>query len=239
MTSLWLISFSLLGAVVTSPAAAATLSGTVQLKDSREPKVKKNREASGVVLWLTAKETPSVKASPLKAQILQRNKRFEPHVLPIYTGGIVTFPNLDPIFHNAFSNYDGKVFDLGLYPPGQTRSVRFDRPGVVRLFCNIHATMSAIIVVVNTPYFGSSQAGGRWEIKDVPPGDYLLSIFHERSTAEVLKALERPVRLPGAGVELSPILISESGYETKPHANKHGMPYPPIDANPVYPGAKR
>lgn len=234
MTLRWLISFSLFAVTL----SAATLSGTVQLKDSREPKVNKNKDAGGVVVWLNSKDaTP--KPSQTKARILQKNKRFEPHVLAVQLGTTVEFPNLDPIFHNAFSNFDGKVFDIGLYPPGQTRSVRFDRPGIVRLFCNIHSNMSAVVAVLSTPYFAVTDSNGRWEIRDVPAGDYTLGVFHERSTTEVLKALERPIRITEEGSALAVFVISESGYELKPHTNKFGATYPPNETNPIYPGAKR
>lgn len=234
MTLRLLISFSLLA--ITLPAA--TLSGTVQLKDSREPKVNKNKDAGGVVVWLSAKDA-ALKPSQGKTRILQKNKRFEPHVLAIQLGTTVEFPNLDPIFHNAFSNFDGKVFDLGLYPPGQMRSVRFDRPGIVRLFCNIHSNMSAVVAVLSTPYFAVTDSSGRWEIRDVPIGEYTLGVFHERSTAAVLKALERPIRISEEGSVLPLFVISESGYEVKPHTNKFGAAYPPNETNPIYPGAKR
>lgn len=230
----WLISFSIFSYLL----SAATLSGTVQLKDSRDPKVNKNKDAAGVVFWLTPKDAPA-KLQPKSFKILQKNKRFEPHVLPVAAGATVEFPNLDPIFHNAFSNFDGKVFDLGLYPPGQSRSVKFDRPGIVRLFCNIHSSMSAVIVVLNTPYFGITSASGRWEVRDVPPGEYTLGAFHERSTAALLKSLERVVRVPAEGLSLPLLVISESGYEAKPHQNKFGAAYAPIESNPIYPGAKR
>ncbi len=234
MTLRWLISFSLLAICV----QAATISGTVDLQDSRDQKSKKDK--SGVVLWLTPLE--SVATPPLttaKARIIQRNKRFEPHVLAASVGTTVDFPNLDPIFHNAFSNFDGKVFDLGLYPPGQSRSVRFDRPGITRLFCNIHSAMSAIIVVLTTPYFATSLADGRWEISGVPPGNYRLELYHERSTGPTLKALERTIRITEAGVRIPTLVVSETGYVPVPHPNKFGNRYPPADSNPIYPGAKR
>lgn len=234
MTLRWLISFNFFSSLL----VAATLSGAVQLKDSRDPKVNKNKDAGGVVVWLTPKQAlPKIAAA--KLQILQKNKRFEPHVLPVAVGTTVDFPNLDPIFHNAFSNFDGKVFDLGLYPPGQSRSVRFERPGIVRLFCNIHSSMSAVIVVLSTPYFAATGPNGKWEIRDLPPGEYKLEFFHERSTTAVLKSLEKVIRVPGEGLNLPLEVISESGYQAKPHQNKFGAAYAPLENNPIYPGAKR
>jgi len=122
---------------------------------------------------------PAVRAG--EQTVDQKDKTFIPHILAIRTGATVDFPNFDPIFHNAFSNYDGKIFDVGLYPPGSSRSVNFSRPGVVRVFCNIHAAMSALIVVLNTPYFTTSRKDGMFELPAVPAGEYWLRIFHERS----------------------------------------------------------
>lgn len=234
MTSPWLISFSLL----TLSIRAADISGTVQLQGSRDQKPKQDK--SGVVIWLTPIDTPLPSAiAPAKARIIQRNKRFEPHVLAASVGTTVDFPNLDPIYHNAFSNFDGKVFDLGLYPPGQSRSVRFDRPGITRLFCNIHSAMSAIVVVLATPYFATSSADGSWEIRGVPLGNYKMEIYHERSTTPTLKALERNIRIAGSDLKVPPIAVSETGYVPVSHPNKFGNPYPAADTNPIYPGAKR
>ena len=92
------------------------------------------------------------------ARLIQKDKTFTPHVLAIETGTTVDFPNYDPIFHNAFSNFSGQLFDIGLYAPGSSRSFRFQRSGMVRIFCNIHPAMSAVILVVDTPYFASAAA---------------------------------------------------------------------------------
>ncbi len=100
-------------------------------------------------------------------------------MLAIEAGTRVDFPNFDPIFHSAFSNYNGKPFDLGLYEPGSSQSVRFTRAGVVRVFCNIHPTMSAIIIVLDTPYYSTTKKDGTFRIENVPAGDYRLHVFHE------------------------------------------------------------
>ena len=93
---------------------------------------------SGVVLWLTAVGAPVVPPATGHFRLAQKNKQFEPHLLVIPVGSTVDFPNLDPFFHNVFSLYKGKRFDLGLYEAGSSRSVHFDRPGVSFIFCNIH-----------------------------------------------------------------------------------------------------
>jgi hypothetical protein len=163
---------------------------------------------------------------------------FTPHVLPVLNGTTVDFPNSDPIFHNAFSSYNGQIFDVGLYPPGTSRAVRFTRPGVLRVFCNIHPTMSAIILVLNTPYFVRTAKNGSFEM-NVPPGEYDLSFFHERSTEQELTGLERRVLVTEPALRVSPVMISEAGYLVAPHKNKYGHDYPPSSDDQVfYPGVR-
>ncbi|MEP6961949.1 MAG: hypothetical protein ABI995_07720, partial [Acidobacteriota bacterium] len=137
---------------------AGPVSGRVELRDSQDPAVRKGLDYSGVVVWLEPINAAlPTRRTGLVARMDQRNKTFVPHVLAVEAGTLIDFPNSDPIFHNAFSNYNGELFDVGLYPPGSSRSVRFGRTGIVRVFCNIHASMSAVIVVLNTPYYATTQ----------------------------------------------------------------------------------
>jgi plastocyanin len=229
MISRWLISFSLV-----LQASAATVSGTISLTDSN------SKDLSGVVVWLDpVGGPPALPRSAEHAQILQKGKKFSPHILAVTTGTIVDFPNNDPIFHNAFSNFEGKVFDIGLYPPGTSKSVRLDRPGVVRVFCNIHPTMSAVIAVLSTPYFAISRRDGKFHIADVPPGDYTLHVMHERATPATLDALTRRLTVHEAAINLPVLSISESGYLPMLHKNKYGKDYPPAADDSFYPGAKK
>src|ERR1700730_19338603 len=120
-------------------------------KDGLKTSVSKAPDTSNVAIWLVPLEPagaaiPASNRLPNPPQLLQRNKTFEPHVLIVPLGTMVEFPNQDPFFHNIFSLYDGRRFDLGLYESGTKRSVRFDRPGVSFLFCNIHAEMSAVVL---------------------------------------------------------------------------------------------
>ncbi|HWR51961.1 MAG TPA: hypothetical protein VN428_12685, partial [Bryobacteraceae bacterium] len=141
-------------------ASGAAVTGTVRLTGTER------RDRSGVVVWLEPAgvvEGASGTARS-KARMEQRGKRFVPHVVAIQAGSEVEFPNYDPIFHNAFSNFSGQVFDLGLYAPGDNRAVRFTRPGVVRVFCNIHPAMSAVIVVLRHPWFAVSNRAGAFAI---------------------------------------------------------------------------
>jgi plastocyanin len=233
MIWLWLTVFSLL------EQGAPGVFGSVVLKDSHVDAVSKRGNYSGVVVWLIPFDKRPMASEPGRFRMLQKDKMFTPHVLPISTGSTVDFPNADPIFHNAFSSYSGQVFDVGLYPPGSNRSVKFTRPGVVRVFCNIHPSMSAVVLVLDTPYFATTAANGSFRI-DAPPGDYQLNAFHERATDATLQGLTRRVTIGAAALQLPPIAISESGYLMAPHKNKYGMDYPPgSGSDPIYPGAKK
>src|SRR3974377_857609 len=140
MTWLWLTGFSLLAA---AQVFGAEVHGAVRLSHSRVPAVRNGRDYSGVVVWLDPLTPPArVPAPPANLTMEQKGKRFVPHILAAPVGATVRFPNLDPIFHSAFSNFSGQIFEFGLYPPGTSRDVTFMRPGVVRIFCNIHPTMS-------------------------------------------------------------------------------------------------
>ena len=229
---------SLIFSSVAFQLAAANVTGRVELKDSRDPLVRSKANYSGIVISLM----PTDKAPalpPAHSTIRQKGKTFLPHILAVTAGTVVDFPNDDPIFHNAFSNYNGQIFDLALYPPGSTRSVRFTRPGVVRIFCNIHASMSAVIVVLKTPYFDVSKRDGKFTIASVPPGEYDLHLFHERATDASLRALDRRITVDHSDLELPAISISETGYLPAPHTNKYGQPYPrATDENQVYPGVR-
>jgi plastocyanin len=228
---------SALALVLLSVSAAATVSGHVELVSSHDPNVRKHTDYSGVVVWLEpVSGTPAIPATAGRAQMVQKNKTFTPHVLAITVGTVVDFPNFDPIFHNAFSNYNGQVFDIGLYPPGTTRSLAFRREGVVRVFCNIHPTMSAVIVVLKSPHFATSAKNGVFEIEHVPAGSYRTHVFHERAAEQTLAALMRTVDVGDGPLELAPIQISETGYLEVPHKNKFGKDYPPANDSGGYSG---
>jgi len=216
---------------------AGPVTGTVELVKSRDPEVRNHKKFSGVVVWLEPLGASAAQAPPDSrplAIMSQKMKAFTPHVLAIPAGASVDFPNFDPIFHNAFSSYSGQVFDVGLYPPGRSRTVTFKREGVVRVFCNIHSTMSAVIVVLKTPYFAVSDDSGRFAIPGVPPGEYRVHVYHERALPQTLKALEQAVKITADGLEITPLVISETGYVQTPHQNKYGMDYPSAEDQLLY-----
>lgn len=123
----------------------------------------------GAVIWLEAPDAPR----PARRAVLdQRNLTFSPAVLAVSTGSTVRFPNNDTVLHNVFSFHDGKKFDLGLYPVGQVRDVKFDHSGVSRIFCNIHPGMAAYVVVVDSPYYAVTDHAGEFSLAGVPFGQY-------------------------------------------------------------------
>ncbi len=172
---------------------------------------------------------------PVEAVLRQRNKAFEPHLLAITKGSTVEFPNLDPWFHNVFSLFNGKKFDLGLYEAGTTRAVHFDREGVSYIFCNIHPEMSAVVVVVSSPYYEVAAKNGEFSIAGVPPGRYVLHVWSENSLPEDLNALSRDVELNGTIHSVGTLRVRETETANLSHKNKYGQDYePPSPNNPVY-----
>jgi plastocyanin len=235
MTWRSVICFSLGLAVV----HAGAVSGEVELTNSRDLAVRKRKDYSGVVIWLEPVDRATATAPPMRVKMLQKDKHFVPHVVAVSVGSTVDFPNLDPIFHNAFSNFSGQPFDLGLYAPGTSKLQTFRHPGIVRVFCNIHSAMSAIIAVLPTPWYTLTQVTGRYTLAEVPSGEYQLRLFHERALPENLKFLERRITVPEAGMAMPLISISETGYIAAPHLNKMGKEYPPVANDGTYPGAQK
>jgi plastocyanin len=219
----------------------ATVRGQITLTNISRHHAK-HADASGVVVWLESApgEEPLPQAAPIRAQMLQKNKAFLPHVLAVTVGSVIDFPNDDPIFHNAFSNYNGQIFDIGLYPPGSSRSVKFRRAGVVRVFCNIHSFMSAVIVVLPSPFYAESHEDGSFEISNVPRGTYRMEFYYEKATEQTLDRLTRTVTVTvtDATEDVGSIAISESGYLPIPHLNKFGKQYPETTDLEAYPGAR-
>jgi plastocyanin len=234
--------YALLFTLMLAPASGwcqnATVTGHVDLL--RDKAASSVSDKSNVVVWLVPVENTEKNASPLPvsqqhAQLVQKDKSFKPHVLVIPAGTVVGFPNLDPVFHNVFSLFEGKRFDLGLYEAGSTRSVRFDRPGVSYIFCNIHPQMSAVVIVMATPYYGISDRSGQISIANVPPGRYILHVWHERSLPEMLKNLTREIVVPEGAASLGTLHVAEAGNPYQAHKNKYGRDYdPPGPINPTY-----
>jgi len=124
-------------------------------------------------------------------EMKQIDQEFVPHLLPILVGTTVDFPNMDPVFHNVFSYSKTKKFDLGRYSKGSSKSVTFDKPGVVKVFCEIHSSMLAHILVLEQPYFTMTERDGSFRLSEVPPGEYELHIWQENSP-EVVRTVQIP-----------------------------------------------
>ncbi len=195
-------------------------------------------DASRVVIWLTPLGTtpaplPLVQTGVIP-QLVQKNKAFHPSLLVVPAGGKVEFPNRDPFFHNVFSLFDGKRFDLGLYESGSSQFVTFDKPGISYIFCNIHAQMSAVVIALTTPYYGISNWRGELGIGKVVPGRYQLHIFHPSVAPEVLRAAEREVTVTSDDSFLGNFTLTESNLEVA-HKNKYGRDYDrPDPDSPAY-----
>ena len=189
------------------------------------------------VAWLSPLQPdPYSFGEPVRpARLVQKNKTFEPHLLVVRTGSVVEFPNEDPFFHNVFSLFEGKRFDLGLYEAGSTRSVRFDRPGISYIFCNIHAQMGAVVIAVETPYYAISTRNGSITVPNVPPGKYILQLWREGSSTKVLNGLRREVVITDGETSLGSLRITEDELPVA-HKNKYGRDYEDAQpANTPYP----
>jgi hypothetical protein len=219
-------------------AQSANVTGQVQLVGDNSGQVKKNR--SNVVVWLTPLDPPSVRPvsqeSARLPRLVQKDKRFDPHILVVPVGSAVEFPNHDPFFHNVFSLFEGKRFDLGLYEAGSTRLVHFDRAGISYIFCNIHPEMSAVVIALKTPYYGISDAAGRISVSAVPPGRYEMQVWAEGTSPDNLKTLSREVSVSESEHSLGTIRVTEDA-PPAPHKNKYGRDYdtPGTDYPPMEP----
>ncbi|HEX2569987.1 MAG TPA: hypothetical protein VH877_10560 [Polyangia bacterium] len=188
----------------TAPKDAAPQPTTVGNSDDEEPAVKPQKGSlSGVVqleggaagdgIGVVMLEPASGKfrhRRPVQRIMEQRNRNFGPHVLVVPVGSTVAFPNFDSIYHNVFSRSDAKPFDLGLYKAGQEREVTFDKEGIVRLGCNLHANMQGYIVVSASPYYTVTDATGHFSFRNLEPGKYHLRAWSERSAQPITREIE-------------------------------------------------
>ncbi len=122
--------------------------------------------------------TQNSKLKTAKSVMDQRDMKFLPRVLPLLVATTVDFPNNDKVWHNVFSASEAKKFDLGLYAPGKSRNVTFDKPSVVRILCNVHPDMEAFIVVKAHSYFAAADKRGLYQLKNVPLGKFQIEIWH-------------------------------------------------------------
>jgi hypothetical protein len=179
------------------------------------------------VIWLEpVQQAPPAPFLPQhRYTLLQKNRMFTPHLLVIPVGSVVQFPNADPFFHNVFSLFDGRRFDLGLYEAGSTKAVTFSREGVSYIFCNIHPEMSAVIVTLSTHLFAVADAKGAFQIADVPVGDYDLYVWIEGVAQPALAKLIRRVHLSTSAGDLGSLSLPSVRIDPTDHPNMYGQPY--------------
>ena len=200
----------------------------VQISFQGAQKGKAHAPPSTVLLWLTpvlseGRSAP-MQLEPGHFRMVQRNKSFEPHLLVVPLGSTVSFPNHDPFFHNVFSQFNGKRFDLGLYEAGNSRDVQFNHEGVSYLFCNIHPEMSAVVITLATSYFVTSTAGATAVFRHVPAGTYDLQVWVEGIDSKELNAHARRVHISQAATNLGVIQLDAPDM-VPPHKNKFGEDY--------------
>ena len=197
-------------------AVAAGLEGHVGLVVDGKPL--RAEEASEVVVYFRPAAPVAVQPPVAPAVMSTRRKQFAPRILPVVVGSKVSFPNQDPILHNAFSTSKDNAFDVGLYGSGEEQTVTFARPGYVRVYCNVHHSMVGHILVLDTPYFVRPGADGRFAFADLPKGKGDLVIWHDRATP--WHAVAVPGETPAVDVTLDLNLR-----RIPPHMNKFGKPY--------------
>jgi hypothetical protein len=232
--SVWLC-LAISGAL--AQAQGVDVTAQVRIKDAAAtPGPKGDRNSGDVVVWLTPTQPggpPAVTGHPGPFRLVQKDKQFTPHLLVVPTGSSVEFPNEDPFFHNVFSLFNGKRFDLGLYESGTSRAVHFDREGVSYIFCNIHPEMGAVVVALSTPYFTVSTTTGLVVIHGVMPGTYHLHVWSEAAQYTNPGYTERMIQVGGAPLHIGEIILQATADPMEHHKNKFGEDYRP-DANAPY-----
>lgn len=194
--------------------ALAQVSGRVTVTDAGG---KPATDIGNAVVYL---ESPGSGARPATVEMALDNRNFTPRVVVVSGGSTVSFPNHDPFNHNVFSVSEGNSFDLGLYGRGRAESHRFRHPGLVRVYCNIHPRMSGFVLVVDGPYYAQPSADGTFSLADVPPGAYVLHVWHERAPE-----VTRRIIVPAGGLANVEVALDASGYKWVPHKNKYGQEY--------------
>jgi plastocyanin len=203
----------------TASAGAAEFSGKVALAEGGKPAPAEEYQ-DAVVYFVPATPAAALAPAAEPAEMQMQNKAFVPRVLPITAGTEVKFPNLDPILHNAFSTSTNNTFDLGFYAGGEAHTHRFADPGLVRVYCNVHHSMVAYVLVLNTPHFARVGAGGEFTLKDLPAGAGELYVWHPR--AEVVK---QSMDFSKADIPPGTFTLALTQRRIPQHMNKEGKAY--------------
>jgi plastocyanin len=200
-----------------TPPPAGTLSGRVLLIKNGAPVP----DASNVVVWLDRAHRSA--DGGVRASMKSEKKRFTPRVVVVSRQGAVDFPNVDPIYHNVFSVSGGNRFDLGLYRAGASKEKKFEEPGLVRVYCNIHPQMVGFVMVVDSDFTAVTGADGYFRFDGVPVGAQRLRVWHE----EAGESIELPVSVRARAEAAAAPRLDISGYRAQPHKNKYGKDYAP------------
>jgi plastocyanin len=211
-----------LALAVPTGLSAAPVNGKVMFMTRRG----QNPVVNETLVWLEP-AAKTWKKPPAALTLTTRSKAFLPHVVAVPVGSTVTFPNEDPIAHNLFSLAPGNTFDLGLYRRGPGKTHKFDAPGTVSVFCNVHPTMSAVVHVMSTPFYGFADASGNYSF-DVPPGRYRATAWNEQGGTSAASDLE--VKPDGTVAGATLLTIDGRNFRVTQHTNKFGQTYrPPKD----------
>jgi plastocyanin len=199
----------------TPPPPPAELAGRIELKEKDGRLV----PAAGVVVWVEG-APPAAAGAPT---VTSRDKRFAPHVIAVSAGATVTFPNVDPIFHNVFSRTPGNEFDLGLYRRGAKRTIKLSKPGLVRVYCNIHPEMAAYVMVLSGAGHAVTGEEGTFVLRGIPPGRRVVHVWSERGG----ESEQTMVFRAGGRLRLDTTLDA-SAFRALRHKNKYGRDYPSV-----------
>lgn len=199
--------------LVAAAATAGPVTGTLAVK------TRPGTMAAPAVVYAEPLDTAAPRR-PGSFTLTQKGRAFQPSVLAVPVGSTVSFPNQDLVFHNVFSLSAPEPFDLGLYKKGESKSRTFTRPGLYRVFCNIHPTMTAFVAVVPTPWVAIADARGQWAL-DLPAGRYRLTAVSDRATPTSIE-----ISVGTSAAIAPPLSLDESQFTPTAHKNKFGHDYP-------------
>ena len=224
--SRWMLCVAMLAAIAAFAQDTRPESNSGEVHLHLVPAQPGKHRAVPAVVWLEPQAGTPLLAFPAHGRytLLQKNRMFMPHLQVIPVGSVVQFPNADPFFHNVFSLFDGRRFDLGLYEAGSSRSVTFSREGVSYIFCNIHPEMSAVVLTLSTPLYAVETVGSPFVLRDVPPGDYKLNLWVEGVPQPALDSLARRIHVSSHDVDLGDVSVP-AAKGSPAHSNKFGGAY--------------